>query len=78
MSIVKKLIRNVLWQALSFLPKQKKKAVCQSFYGRGWSDSPGAIGSELLKRGWRVYWTVKSGEDALTLPEGATPIISDS
>ncbi len=78
MSIVKKLIRNALWQALSFLPKQKKKAVCQSFYGRGWSDSPGAIGSELLKRGWRVYWTVKSGEDALTLPEGATPIISDS
>ncbi len=31
MSIVKKLIRNALWQALSFLPKQKKKAVCQSF-----------------------------------------------
>ncbi len=78
MNIVKKLIRNVIWQALSFLPKEEKKVVCQSFYGRGWSDSPGAIGNELLKRGWHVYWTLKSKEDALSLPEGVTPIKPDS
>lgn len=74
MNPAKKLIRNALWQVLSFLPKDGKKAVLESYYGRGWSDSPGAIGEELLKRGWKVYWVAKSKEDAATLPAGVTPV----
>lgn len=74
MNPAKKLVRNALWQVLSFLPKQEKKAVLESFYGRGWSDSPGAIGEELLKRGWKVFWVVKSRKEAATLPAGVKPI----
>lgn len=77
-SLPKKLLRNALWQALSFLPKQPKKAVCQSYYGRGWSDSPKAIAEVLLSRGWKVYWVVKSMDDAKSLPQGVTPITLDS
>lgn len=78
MNLLQKLVRNALWQALSFLPKQPKKAVCQSFYGRGWSDSPGAIAAELLKRGWKVYWTVKSPDAAAGLPEGVVPLAPET
>ena len=48
MNVLQKVIRNGLWQVLSFLPKDPRKAVCQSFYGRGYSDSPKAIAQELL------------------------------
>ena len=78
MSILKKLLRNCLWQILSFLPKDPKKAVCQSFYGRGYSDSPRAIAEELKSRGWRVYWVVNSAEAAASLPKGVTPLLLDS
>lgn len=78
MNVFSKLLRNALWQALSFLPKQGRKAVCQSFYGRGFSDSPKAVAQELLRRGWTVYWTVKGPEDAASLPPGITPIAVDS
>ena len=67
MNVFSKLLRNTLWQTLSFLPKQSRKAVCQSFYGRGFSDSPKAVAQELLRRGWTVYWTVKGPEDAASL-----------
>lgn len=78
MAILKKILRNALWQVLSFLPKDQKKAVCQSYYGRGYSDSPRAIAEELRKRGWRVYWIVNGPEAAATLPEGVTPLLLDS
>lgn len=78
MNIPAKILRNILWQALSFLPKQKRKAVCQSFYGRGYSDSPKAVAEELRWRGWTVYWTVKGPEEAATLPEGVRPVKVDS
>ena len=78
MGIFQKLVRNTLWQVLSFLPKDPKKAVCQSYYGRGYSDSPKAVAEELRRRGWRVYWTVKSPEDAKTLPRGVEPLPVDS
>lgn len=74
MNVLQKVIRNGLWQVLSFLPKDPRKAVCQSFYGRGYSDSPKAIAQELLARGWKVYWTVKGGEEAASMPEGVIPI----
>ena len=78
MSALKKMTRNVLWQVLSFLPKNPKKAVCQSFYGRGYSDSPKAIAGELLARGWKVCWTVKGQEEAASLPEGMIPLRVES
>lgn len=78
MSIVSKLLRNTLWQVLSFLPKNQNKAVCTSYYGRGYSDSPKAIADELLARGWQVYWTVKGPAEAATLPQGVTPLRVDS
>ena len=68
MNLFSKLLRNTLWQTLYLLPKQPRKAVCQSFYGRGFSDSPKAIAQELLRRGWTVYWTVKTPEEAASLP----------
>ncbi len=78
MGIAQKLVRNALWQVLSFLPKDSKKVVCQSYYGRGYSDSPKALAEELRRRGWKVYWTVKSQEDALSLPEDVIPLVIDS
>ena len=78
MGIAQKLVRNALWQVLSFLPKNSKKVVCQRYYGRGYSDSPKALAEELRRRGWKVYWTVKSQEDALSLPEDVTPLVIDS
>lgn len=78
MSVLKKIIRNLLWQGLSFLPKQPKKVVCQSFYGRGYSDSPRAVADELLRRGWRVYWVVSDEGQRASLPPEATPILLDS
>ncbi len=78
MNLFSKLLRNTLWQVLSFLPKDQNKAVCTSYYGRGWSDSPKAIAQELLSRGWRVCWTVKGPAEAATLPAGVTPLRVDS
>ena len=74
----KKAVRDLLWQVLSLLPKNGNKAVCQSFYGRGYSDSPKAVADELLARGWRVYWTVKGPQEAATLPPGVTPLVVES
>jgi len=73
-----KIKRHALWRLFSLLPKNPRKAVCQSFYGRGWSDSPGAIGAELLRRGYEVYWVAKGQEEAKTLPPGAKPLFGES
>lgn len=78
MSALSKLSRNALWQLFSLLPKNKNKAVCQSFYGRGYSDSPRAIAEELRRRGWEVYWVVKGEREAKTLPPDVTPLLLDS
>ena len=78
MNLLQKLWRNFLWQVLSFLPKTPKKAVCQSYYGRGYSDSPRAVAEELKRREWKVYWVVKGSAEAATLPEGILPIVLDS
>ena len=47
LSLAGKVLRNGLWQLLSWLPKDSRKAVCQSFYGRGYSDSPKAVAESL-------------------------------
>lgn len=78
MSLLSKLCRNLLWQVFSFLPKDPDKAVCQSFYGRGYSDSPRAVADELLRRGWKVYWVVKGEKEAASLPPGILPVTLDS
>lgn len=77
-SLFHKIFRNALWGVLSFLPKEPRKAVCQSYYGRGYSDSPRAVAEELRRRGWKVYWTVKGPEDAKSLPEDVIPLVVDS
>ena len=76
--ILHKGLRNGLWQVLSLLPKDRNKAVCQSYYGRGYSDSPKALADELLARGWKVYWTVKGEAEAASLPPGVVPVRVDS
>lgn len=78
MNVISKIKRNLLWQALSFLPKNQNKAVCQSFYGKGYSDSPKAVADELLSRGWKVYWVVKGEKEAASLPDRAIPLKLDS
>lgn len=78
MNPFQKLWRNFLWQLLSFLPKRQKKAVCQSYYGRGYSDSPRAVAEELHRRGWKIYWVVRGAPEIMTLPEWVTPVILDS
>lgn len=78
MKLLKKVLRNLLWQLLSFLPKDKRRAVCQSFYGRGYSDSPKAVAEELRRRGFRVYWIVKGNSEAESLPADVTPLLIDS
>lgn len=78
MTALKKLWRDLLWQVLSFLPKDRRKAVCQSYYGRGYSDSPRAVAEELRRRGWKVYWVVKGPAEGATLPKEVVPILLDS
>ncbi len=78
MNILSKIKRNFLWQVFSFLPKNPRKAVCQSYYGTGYSDSPKAVAEELKARGWHVYWTVKDEKSAGSLPDGITPLRLDS
>lgn len=71
--------RRLFWKLFSFLPKSRDKVVLQSYYGRGYSDSPKAIANELLKRGgYRLYWVVNSEAAAKTLPDGITPIFIDT
>lgn len=78
MNVFSKIKRNLLWQIFSFLPKDPRKAVCQSFYGRGFSDSPKALAQELVGRGWKVYWTVKGEAEAASLPKEILPLKLDS
>lgn len=73
-SLWSRLWRNLLYPALSLLPKDQRKAVCESYTGRGWSDSPKAIADELLRRGWKVYWLVRGPEEAASLPPEVTPL----
>lgn len=78
MSALRKIWRNLLWLALSFLPKDPNKAVCQSYYGQGYSDSPKALAEELLRRGWRVFWVVRDQAAAQSLPPEVAPLRLDS
>lgn len=74
----KKLCRNLLRPACTLLPLNHTKAVCQSFAGRGYSDSPKAIADELLRRNWSVYWLVKDRKEAESLPHGIIPLEADT
>lgn len=75
MSIFYRLKRKFCWMLFSRFPKRKDKAVLQSFYGRGYSDSPKAIADELLSRGgYRVFWIVKDEAAVQSLPHGITAL----
>lgn len=76
--LLHKIKRNLLWILCSRLPKNPQKAVCQSFYGRGFSDSPKAVALELQKRGYQVYWVVKGGREARSLPSGILPLKAET
>lgn len=79
MDLLFKIKRRVLWILFSFLPKKQDKVVLQSFYGRGYSDSPKAIGDALLEQGgFRIYWVVKGKTEAGTVPPGITPVQIDT
>lgn len=74
MAILQKIWRNGFAFVCSLLPKNPKKAYCQSFIGRGFSDNPKPIAQELFRRGYRVYWAVKGEAEAASLPEGIFPV----
>lgn len=74
MALLEKIWRNGVSLFCSLLPKDQKKAFCQSFIGRGFSDNPKPIAQELLRRGWKVYWAVKGETEAASLPEGIHPV----
>lgn len=76
--LIGKVVRNLLWLVLPLLPKDPRKVVCQSYMGRGASDSPLAVAEELQSRGWKVYWSVKGPEEARSLPEGFHPLTMGS
>lgn len=79
MSLLQKIKRRVLWQLFSRLPKNQNEVVLQSFYGRGYSDSPAAIAEELRRRGGlRLYWVVAGEKEAATLPPEVIPLRLDS
>lgn len=79
MSILLKLKRRLCWNLFALLPKQNQKVVLQSFYGRGYSDSPKAIAEEMRARGgFRLYWVVKGQAEAETLPPDVKPVLLDS
>ena len=79
MSWLKRGARYAVGRLCSMLPKDPKKAVFQSFNGRGYSDSPKAIAQELLDRGgWKLYWLVKDQQEARSLPEGVRPVLRGS
>lgn len=76
----RKIKRRLCWKLFSYLPKQQDKIVFQSFYGRGYSDSPKAIAEALRRRksGYRLYWVVKDPAQGETLPEDVKPVEMDS
>lgn len=76
--ILSRLWRNMICPVLSLLPKDRRKAVCESYSGRGYSDSPKAVADELLSRGWKVYWLVKGPSEAGSLPAGVKPLVIGS
>lgn len=79
MGLFFKIRRRILWQLFSLLPKDMNKVELTSFYGRGYSDSPRAIAEALRRRGgYKLYWTVKGGAEAETLPADVTPLRLDS
>ena len=74
-SLPKRLWEALLWELFRPLGVKKNKVVLQSYYGRGLSDSPGAIAEELLRRGgFELFWVVSSEEAKKTLPEGIRPL----
>lgn len=73
-SILSRVWRNLICPAFSLLPKDQRKAVCESYTGRGFSDSPKAVAEELSRRGWKVYWLVKGAKEAESLPDGIKPL----
>lgn len=79
MSLIKKVMRRFWWSFFSAFPKDKSKVVLQSYYGRGFSDSPKAIAQELIKRkDFKVYWVVAGDEEAKSLPSEIKPIKIDT
>ena len=79
MGFIFKAKRRLAWLVMSLFPKQQDKVVLQSYYRRGYSDSPRAIADELLRRGgYRLYWTVAGDAEAASLPEGVTPLKENS
>ena len=73
-SILSRVWRNLICPAFSLLPKDQRKVVCESYTGRGFSDSPKAVAEELSRRGWKVYWLVKGSKEAESLPDGIKPL----
>ncbi len=78
MGLFKKICKNGFCLFCSLLPKDRRKVHCQSYAGRGYSDSPKALAEELKSRGWRVIWAVRDEKEARSLSEGVEPALLGS
>lgn len=79
MSIWFRLRRRLCWKLFSLMGKSRKKIVFNSYYGRGYSDSPKAIAEEFISRGgYKLYWLVKNLNHADDLPKQIKPLVQDS
>jgi len=56
---VSKSIKAFIWSLVFFFPIDKKKILCASFEGKGYSDNPKYIVEELRKKGdYKIIWLV--------------------
>lgn len=67
---------KIVWLLFGILPVNKRKIVCQSFWGMGYSDNPKAIVDEIIRQGldYKVVWLVKDQSAADTLPSNVKAV----
>ncbi len=68
---VSKSIKAIVWSAGFFFPINKKKIVCCSCIGKGYSDNPKYIVEEMHKKDeYEIIWLLSDMSFADTLPNG--------
>ncbi len=76
---VSKIIKAFVWGGCFFLPINKKKIICCTGMGKGYSDNPKYIAEELRKTDdFEIIWMLNDMSYADTLPTGIIPCKIDS
>ena len=77
--IISKSIKAIIWSFGFFFPVDKKKILCASFEGKGYSDNPKYIVEELRKSGnYKIVWLVAKKEIPNHLPDDVISCESES